>query len=254
MEISGTAPTLRQRLAGFGGGLLDALLPPRCLACGVLVERSGALCQGCWGGIDFIAPPFCACCGLPFDYDLGAEALCGACSREHPPFDRARSVMVYGEVSRRLVIGFKHGDRTEGTKAFAGWMARAGGELLAETDLIVPVPLHWTRLFRRRYNQSALLARALGELAAKPVATDLLLRTRRTPPQGRLSGQARARNVAGAFRVKPGREARIAGKRVLLIDDVLTTGSTLAACAGVLRKGGAAAVDVLVLERTVPGR
>ena len=254
METQAETSATRQRLAALGGGLLNALLPPRCLACGVLVEQTGALCGTCWESIDFIGPPLCACCGLPFDYDLGPDAICGACSREPPPLDRIRAVMAYGDTSRRLIGGFKYRDRTEGGPAFASWMLRAGEEVLADAELIHPVPLHWTRLFTRRYNQSALLAQGLGRAAGRPVAMTLLRRTRRTPPQVRLSAAARQRNVTGAFAVKPGRRAALEGQRVLLVDDVLTTGATLSACAKALRRAGAAGVDALVLARVVPGR
>lgn len=254
MESLAETSAVRQRLSAFGGGLLNALLPPRCLACGVLVERPGALCGDCWDSIDFLGPPLCACCGLPFDYDLGPEALCGACSREPPPLERIRAVMAYGETSRRLVAGFKYRDRTEGGPAFAGWMSRAGTGLLAEAELILPVPLHWTRLFTRRYNQAALLAQQLGRAAERPVSLTALRRTRRTPPQVRLSAAGRQRNVSGAFAVRPAERAAVEGRRVLLVDDVFTTGATLSACAKALRRAGAAGVDALVLARVVPGR
>ena len=230
---------------------LNAVLPPRCLSCGALVERSGALCGTCWAEIAFLAPPLCACCGLPFEYDLGPGALCGACTREAPGFARARAVMRYNEASKRLILGFKHGDRSEGAPAFGAWLARAGAELIAEAEVIVPVPLHRWRLLARRYNQAALLAHALGRESGLPVISDLLVRRRFTPSQGRLSRAARRRNVAGAFAVKPARAARLAGRRVLLVDDVLTTGATVAACTRVLRRGGAAAVEVLVLARVL---
>lgn len=198
-----------------------------------------------------MAPPHCACCGLPFEYDLGPDALCGACTRARPAFDRARSVMRYNDASKRLILGFKHGDRTEGAPAFGAWLARAGANLIAEADLIAPVPLHRWRLLGRRYNQAALLAHALGQETDLPVVSDLLLRRRFTPSQGRLSVSARQRNVTGAFAVKPARAARLTDRRVLLVDDVLTTGATVSACARALRRGGAAAVEVLVLARVV---
>jgi ComF family protein len=244
----------RPALGTLGRVALNALLPPRCLSCGGGVEAPGSLCPSCWAGLGFIGPPFCAACGFPFDFELGAEALCGACERERPRYERARAVLRYDEDSRGLLLGFKHADRTEGAPAFARWLARAGGELLAESDLIVPVPLHRRRLFARRYNQAALLALAVGRLADRPVVPDLLVRRRNTPSQGHLNAAARRRNVAGAFAVPARRFLEISGRRVLLIDDVLTTGATVEACAGALLRARAAAVDVLVLARVVRPR
>ena len=242
---------LRRGLRGLPGGALDLLLPPRCLSCGLIVERSGALCPGCWEQVAFIAPPYCAACGYPFEFEIGTDALCAACTRERPVFDRARAVMAYDQGSRRLLLSFKHGDRTDAAPAFAGWMARAAAELLPDADFLVPVPLHRIRLFRRRYNQAALLARELDRAGGPPLANDLLIRRRNTPPQGRMSRAARHDNVAGAFAVPARAKTRLAGRRVLLVDDVMTTGATVEACARILKRGGASAVDVLVLARVL---
>ena len=157
----------------------------------------------------------------------------------------------YDDSSRGLILAFKHADRTHAAPAFGRWMARAGAGLLAEGSVVVPVPLHWTRLFRRRYNQAALLALALAREAGLRAAPDLLIRRRATPSQGRLGAVARRRNVAGAFAVRPGRRNLIDGRRVLLVDDVFTTGATADACARALKRAGADAVDVLVLGRVV---
>jgi len=234
--------------------LLDVLLPHRCLACGVIVDAAGVLCPACWAGMTFAGPPCCEACGLPFAYDEGAGMLCGECAAHPPPFGRARAAFIYGPASRRLVLDFKHGDRTEAAPAFAGWMVRAGAELIAEAQVIVPVPLHWTRLFARRFNQAALLAHAIGRRTGLPVAPDVLVRRRRTPSQGHLGRSARRRNVAGAFVVSPRRAALVADRRVLLVDDVMTTGATLAACTRALLRAGAHSVDVVALARVVaPG-
>lgn len=226
---------------------LDALLPPRCLVCGRVVE-SEALCADCWRGLRFLARPVCEACGVPFEADPGPGALCGACAAERPAFARARAAFVYDEASRGLILGFKHGDRTDAAPAFGTWLQRAGAELLADADVLAPVPLHWTRLFARRYNQAALLARALGERTGIPVEAGLLAR-RRTPAQGKLNPSARERNLRGAIAVPE--KARVAGRRILLIDDVLTTGATANACARALMAAGASAVDVLTLARVI---
>lgn len=252
-------PALPGPIARVFARTLDAVLPPRCLKCGIVVASPGgasggapsALCPTCWQGLSFLSAPCCACCGQPFDFDLGEDALCGACTQARPAFDRARSVMRYDETSRDLILAFKHADRTSLTPAFAAWLRRAGEELLPESDLIAPVPLHWSRLFSRRYNQAALLAMALGGLTGKTVVPDLLQRRRATAKQGHLGRLARQRNVAGAFVLNPRRQAALAGKRVLLIDDVITTGATVTNCAKVLRQAGAAAVDVLAIARVI---
>lgn len=237
------------RLLRIGRALLDGVLPPRCLACGETIDEQDALCARCWSGITFFGPPWCAACGLPFPYPMGANALCGACVRERGSWDRARAALRYDKNSRRLVLGLKHGDRTHLAPAFGRWMYRAGGEILAGADLLVPVPLHWTRLFQRRYNQAALLAQAIRSAGGPPVAADWLVRRRRTPSQGHLGPAGAERNVRGAFAVRAGRS--FAGKRVVIVDDVLTTGATVEECARVLRRAGAASVGVLTLARAV---
>ena len=247
-------------LARLGRGLLDLVLPPRCILCRARVEAPGTLCAGCWRGVNFLGEPCCACCGVPFAFDAGpneagSESLCAGCLARPPRFDQARSVFAYDDHSRGLVLALKHGDRLQGVPAFGQWLARAGAGLLAEADLAAPVPLHWTRLWRRRYNQSALLAKAActawrrrGE-PGPILVPDLLIRRRRTPSQGRRTRSQRAENVRGAFRLRRGVD--VTGKRVLLFDDVLTSGATVEECARVLRRAGAARVDVLTLARAV---
>jgi ComF family protein len=203
------------------------------------------------GTIAFLGVPHCACCGLPFPYETGADAQCGACLAEPPPYARARAVFRYDDASRGLVLAFKHGDRTHSAPAYGRWMVRAGAELLTEADLLVPVPLHWTRLFARRYNQAALLAHAIHAGGGPPVAPDWLQRRRRTPSQGHRNAAGRTDNVRGAFALRPGRS--VAGRRLVLVDDVFTTGATVHECARILRRAGAAQVDVLTLARVVRG-
>lgn len=231
-----------------GGAILDLLLPPRCLKCGAEISGEGALCAECWRGIAFLQPPYCSRCGLPFEVDLGADAICGACAREGPLYAHARAAMQYDEASRTLVLAFKHGDKLQLAPALGLFMRHAGAELLAGCDIIVPVPLHWTRLFARRYNQAAVLAHAIARSGGPPVAADLLQRRRATPSQGRSGRAERRRNVRGAFALKRG--SNVIGRRIVLIDDVLTTGATVTECARVLLDSGAKAVDVLTLART----
>src|SRR5579885_1392770 len=235
------------------GRLVDLLLPPRCVSCGAGLGEGaggGALCAGCWSAVDFLSPPFCERCGYPFELDLGPDALCPACRAAPPVFDRGRAVLRYDAGSRPMLLAFKHGDRTDLAPTFGRWLVRAGAELLAEADAVAPVPLHWTRLFARRYNQAALLAQAAARQAARPFQPELLVRRKRTPPQS-AGRAARARNVAGAFFVPPRRRALVEDRRILLIDDVRTTGATLEACARALKAAGAAGVDVLTLAMVV---
>lgn len=230
-------------------GLLDILLPPRCLACTTAVDVPGRLCGPCWAGVDFIAAPYCHCCGFPFAYDEGADVLCGACLGHPPAFDQARAVVRFNTIARALVSGFKYRDRTHGAPAFAAWMARSGAALLAHADAVTPVPLHRRRLFSRRYNQSALLAREIAEASGLAFEPDLLVRTRNTESQINLTRLGRFKNVRGAFALRPG--ADVTGRRFILIDDVMTTGATANACAKALKRADAAAVGVLTLARVV---
>jgi ComF family protein len=246
MQFAATLPTALRRLSR---AVVDGVLPPRCLNCGATVDEVNALCPACWASMTFFAPPWCAVCGLPFPHPMGEGAVCGDCVRQTPNWDRARSVLRYDKHSRRLVLMLKHGDHTHLAGAFGRWMQRAGHEVLEGADLLMPVPLHWTRLFSRRFNQSALLAQAIRAAGGPPVAADWLVRRRRTPSQGTMGPLARARNVRGAFALRRGRSVH--GKRVVLIDDVLTTGATAEECARVLRRAGAASIGVLVLARAV---
>lgn len=233
--------------------VIDLVLPPTCPGCGAQVVDAQTLCAACWSRITFLGAACCDACAHPFDYEVAEHTLCGACARSAPPFDRARAAVLYDERSRDLVLGFKHADRTDAALLYAKWMLSAGHHLVADADVIVPVPLHWTRLFARRYNQAALLAHGIGKLGHTPVLADAMMRKRKTPSQGRLGRLARARNVQGAFAVTPRHRLKLKGKRVLLVDDVYTTGATLRTAAKVLKRAGCAGVDVLVLARVVRG-
>lgn len=233
--------------------LIDLVFPPTCLACDAAVETVQALCASCWSRLTFLGAAGCEACAHPFEFAVPDGTLCGACARTRPPFARARAALVYDEASRDLVLGFKHHDHTERTVLFAKWMAGAGRDVVAGADVIVPVPLHWTRLWSRRYNQAALLALAIGKRTGTQVLVDALVRSRKTVSQGHLGRDARARNVQGAFAVAPRWREHLHGKRVLLVDDVYTTGATLGAVSGVLKRAGCGDVDILVLTRVVRG-
>ena len=233
---------------------VDVVLPPSCLLCGAPVGDSGALCPDCWNRVSFIGRPCCARCGLPFDIEAAPDAVCGDCARTPPAYDRARAAFRYEGAGRELILAFKMADRSWVAPRLAAWLHRAAAPLLPDADLVVPVPLHRWRLLARRFNQAAVLAGLLARETEALAAPDLLVRTRRTPPQTRLSRAARRRNVRGAFAVRPSRAHLVAGRSVLLVDDVLTTGATVSACARALRNAGAARVDVATLARALPGR
>ncbi|HAC56762.1 MAG TPA: amidophosphoribosyltransferase [Rhodobiaceae bacterium] len=233
-------------------GLADAVLPPLCLACGRGVAEHAALCGSCWNQVDFIERPFCAVTGMPFPYEAGEGAVSAVAIAHPPPYARARAVMRYSDASARLVHRFKYSDRMEAAPAFARWLLRAGSDILAGADMVVPVPLHRRRLFTRRFNQSAELCRAVARLAGLAYEPDLLIRVRATRPQVGLTGDQRRRNVARAFSVREGAGARLAGRKVVLVDDVMTTGATAEACSRALLQAGAAEVSVLCLARVVP--
>ena len=243
---------MRHGAASALRGLINAVLPPQCLACDALVATAGSLCASCWADAKFITAPHCSVCGVPYSFDPGGDAVCGACNRTRPIYDRARAVLRYDDLGRRLVVAFKHGDRTHGAPTFGRWLARAGAQLVAEADIVAPVPLHRLRLLRRRFNQSAMLAQAICRAAEGldlQFSPDLLLRRRHTPSQAGFNAAQRQRNVRNAFAVNLRRIAQFEERRVLLVDDVFTTGATVSECARVLRRAGASAVDVLTLAR-----
>ncbi len=229
--------------------LLNLLFPPQCLVCLLTVATHGTLCPECWGKVGFIADPYCECCGHPFDYSLGKGALCAGCMQAPPAFAKARSVFRYDDASRALVTKLKYADQIHLSAIYGAWLARFGKELAQESDVIVPVPLHYWRFVGRRYNQSASMAYSMQKHCALPVIPDAVKRTRRTKPQPGLTRRQRKENVRGAFLVPARSAARLKNKRVLLIDDVMTTHATIGECAKALLKAGAAQVNVLTLAR-----
>jgi len=247
---------LRRLREGAGAalfGLLDLALPPGCLACDQPVGIHGGLCAGCWGRFRLIERPYCARLGIPFAYDIGAGALSPEAIADPPPFARCRAVAHFDEVARRLVHGLKYRDRIELARWLGTWMARAGADLLGDADIVVPVPLHRARLWRRRFNQSAVLAQVIAAAGGKECAPGVLHRVRATAQQVGMNAAERDKNVRGAFAVPPPQRGTVAGRRVLLVDDVYTTGATVKAATRALTRAGAMAVDVLVFARVVRG-
>jgi ComF family protein len=229
---------------------LDIALPTLCVACREPVDGDG-VCATCWAKLSFIAPPFCPRLGIPFVYDPGPDMLSMEAIANPPAYARARAAVRYDDVARTLVHALKYQDRTDLAPAMGRWMARAGRELLAEADVLVPVPLHWKRGWSRRYNQSGALARVIERQTGVKLSSEALRRVRQTQQQIGLSRKERASNVQGAFKVAADRQDLIHGRRVVLIDDVLTSGATVDACARALLRAKAASVDVLVFARVV---
>jgi ComF family protein len=229
------------------GAIADVLMPPLCLACHRRLAVHDALCPGCWKDIDFIRAPLCDRLGLPMPFDTGAPMISAAAAADPPVYDRARAVARFEGVMRTLIHDLKFHDRHDARRLFGRWLAEAGAELLADADLLVPVPLTRRRLLSRRFNQSALLAQEIARLTRIEVEPLALLRVRAAKPQVGLSRQQRRENVANVFAVAERRKDAIAARKIALVDDVITTGATAEACARALKRAGAARVDVLAL-------
>lgn len=256
------AVPLARRLRGGAGGVLrglsrralDLVLPPGCMACRAAVDQPGCLCAACWSRLVFISRPYCDRLGTPLAYESdGAPVLSPAALADPPAYGRARAAVLFGDVARDLIHALKYADRLEVALPLARMMARGGADILVDAHALIPVPLHGVRLWRRRFNQSAALARGVSGESGVPVRTNWLVRQRATTPQVGLDRQARASNVAGAFIVPELMRGELRGRRVVLVDDVLTTGATIDACTKALLRAGAAQVDVLVFARVVDG-
>jgi ComF family protein len=238
-------------LRTIGRAVIGLVYPPTCVACAAATGEPHALCARCWSNLRFIERPYCERLGTPFAIDHGATLLSPAAIADPPVFGRARAVARYDDTARALVHRLKFGDSPDLAQALGAMMARAGAELLADADIVVPVPLHQSRLWRRRFNQAMMLGRVVAAKAGRPCDPFLLARVKRTRSQVGLTKAQRRENLQGAFRVPSEARPKLMGKRVLLVDDVLTSGSTANACARALLRAGAASVDVLAFARVV---
>lgn len=237
-----------------GGSMVGRwIYPPVCAGCGELTGVHGGVCGACWSGLRQIEKPYCDVLGTPFAHDMGDALVCADAIADPPPFRRARAAVLYDDVARSIVHRLKYKDRTDLATLMVQWMARAGDELMAQSDCLVSVPLHRRRFLARRYNQSAELARILAGQAELPYLSGALVRTKATRPQVGLGATARLENMRGAFFVPAAAKSDLFGRSVLLIDDVYTTGATVKAASRTLLRAGAASVSVLTFARVAPG-
>lgn len=248
MALPASTASLRAHASQFR----RLLFPDLCLSCSAHVSRQGVVCPPCWGRLQFIEKPYCAVSGMPFAHDFGGDLTSAEVLASPPAYDIARAATVHAGVAQTLVTRLKYGDRTDLAPWMAQWMARAGAQLLADCDIVVPVPLHPLRFWTRRYNQSAELGRALCQQTGLHFAPEALHRKKATKRQVGLKAGQRHRNVQGAFLVPEEHKITVAGRRVLLIDDVLTTGATVESAARALRRAKPAQINVLTFSRVVP--
>ena len=231
--------------------MLHAVFPPACLCCETRVDSDFALCGACWAETPFVLGSACDLCGvgLPGQSMLGGPLICEECHRIARPWSRGRAVLHYAGNGRKLVLGLKHANRAEVARAAGPWMARAAADLLTQNPLILPIPLHWRRLAQRRYNQSALLASALARVSGRDWLPDALVRSRHTPTQDGRDRDARFANLDAAIRVAPRHASALAGRAILLVDDVMTSGATFSAATQACHAAGAEQVCVMALAR-----
>lgn len=229
--------------------ILNFILPSRCISCDCILDDGGKICQDCFNKLTFISQPYCQKCGLPFENKLVAkDMLCGLClKKEKSPFRFSRSALKYDDFSKKLIVDFKFFDKTQNSVLFGFWLKKAGADIFdSGIDVIIPVPLHFSRLLKRKYNQSGLLAQELSKQSGIKVDYYSLKKIKKTKPQVAFLGRARNKNLKDAFQAD---SHKIKGQRILLIDDVMTTGSTLRECAKALLTAGAKSVDSLTIAR-----
>lgn len=238
---------LKRAVARTGTLCADAIVPPSCLSCRARTVAHGSLCPRCWSQVHFIRPPVCHVLGIPLPFEVGDRTVSAAAIASPPAYDQARAVAHFSGEMRTLIHKFKYGDRQDLRSLFGRWLQDTGRDLLSDADILVPVPLSRWRLLWRQFNQAALLSRELSRQTGIVMDPLILKRVRATRSQVGMTRDQRRRNVAGAFQVKQRARRRLHGKTVLLLDDVITTGATVEACARVLKRAGAARVNVLAL-------
>lgn len=231
---------------------LGILYPTQCASCRSFVEARDSLCGTCWSETPFLTGLVCDCCGVPLmGEEAGARALCDTCLETPRIWARGRAALEYRDNARRIVLGLKHGDRIDLARPASKWMAAAAQDLLTPDTCLVPVPLHWLRRVRRRYNQSVLLARGIAQITGMDHIPDALQRTRKTIPQDGMTPAQRHANLADAMRPNPRRASELRGRDVILVDDVMTSGATFTAAAAACRAAGVNTISVLALARVV---
>ena len=231
--------------------IVDFALPPRCPACSAIVPEPHRFCGTCWQSLDFLAGPCCAGCDLPLPFDPGGDALCGTCLVKRPAHAGIKAAVAYGDIARNVALRLKYGGRIGLARIIADQLARYAPEL-PHNALLVPVPLHWTRLWARSFNQSALIAQELAQQSGHEHVPDLMLRTRRTQPLRAMAPKERAKTVSGVFAINPRWAEKVSGRAIALVDDVYTSGATTDACVRMLKKQGAASVTIMCWARVLP--
>ena len=249
MEISSKRFNVTKKIRRFFAKISEVLVPSTCLTCDRFVDAQGGCCPQCWNKLRFITKPLCPIMGSPFSIDMGKNFLSAEAISNPPPFEKLRAVLIYDELARKLVSSIKYSDRTDLLRWVANWMHVAGQEIIEDADVIMPVPLHSSRLRSRWFNQAGELAHRLARLNEKEFMPEVLIRKKSTRQQVGLSESERARNVSGAFIVPQEMKINLKGKRVLLIDDVYTTGATAKAATRALKRGGASHINVLVFAK-----
>jgi ComF family protein len=229
--------------------LLLFLFPPKCLKCNAVTSRNGTLCATCWKKIKFISEPLCKICGFPFEFDVGKDLICTNCIKNKPFFDHAISLFEYNEHSKNLIHKFKYGDKTYFSRYFAEWLYKRIGVNIGSYEYIIPVPLHRTRMRQRFYNQSSLLAKDLGKLAGLKFLPNALIKTRYDVPQTSLPKNQRLKNVKNSFIINQQYKEEIKNSKIILVDDVYTTGSTINECSKILKKHKCYEITALTLAR-----